>query len=189
MFVSQITGHDLENRNEAIDYKSANTDVLGWIAECVSGRSLYDFLVEIAEAVGLEDSLYVCTDRAGTPILNGGCSMTARDMARYGGIFARSARGVDGELIGSADFLRDAMDSPSKHRGSPRDWQHYRAQLIVIDRSVGHGGFAGQFLLAHLDTRISVSYFSVVESVSGADDDYISEVARMAQAICELSYS
>ena len=84
-FLCGIESDDLENRSDAIDYKSANTDVLGWIAERVSGRRLYDYLVEIAEAAGLEDSLYVSTDRGGTPVLNGGVSLTARDLARYGG--------------------------------------------------------------------------------------------------------
>lgn len=187
-FLCGIESEDIENRSSAIDYKSANTDVLGWIAERVSGRRLYDYLVEIAEAAGLEDSLYVSTDRGGTPILNGGCSLTARDLARYGGIFARNGVGVEGQIVGSREFLRDAIESPSKHRGPPRDWQRYRGQLIVIDRSVGHGGFAGQFLLANLDTRVSVAFFSVVETLSGSDEDYVSDVSRMAQAICELPF-
>ncbi len=187
-FLCSIRSDDIENRSSAIDYKSANTDVLELIAERVSGRPIRDYLVEIAEAAGLEDSLYVSTDRGGTPILNGGCSLTARDLARYGGIFAREGLGVEGRPVGSPEFLRDAMTSPSKHRGPPRDWQRYRGQLIVIDRSVGHGGFAGQFLLANLDTRISVAFFSVLETLSGSDEDYVSDVSHMAQAVCELPF-
>ena len=187
-FLCSIRSDDLENRSSAIDYKSANTDVLGLIAERVSGRSIRDYLVEIAEAAGLEDSLYVSTDRGGTPILNGGCSLTARDLARYGGIFTRKGLGVEGQAVGSPEFLRDAIESPSKHRGPPRDWQRYRGQLIVIDRCVGHGGFAGQFLLANLDTRVSVAFFSVLETLSGSDEDYVSDVSRMAQAVCVLPF-
>ncbi len=187
-FLCGIKSDDLENRGDTIDYKSANTDVLGWIAERVSGRRLCDYLVEIAEAAGLEDSLHVSTDRDGTPILNGGCSLTARDLARYGGLFARGGMGVEGQAVGSRAFLRDAIEGPSKHREPPRDWQHYRGQLIVIERSVGHGGFAGQFLLANLDTRVSVAFFSVLETLSGSDEDYTSDISRMAQAICEQPY-
>ena len=72
--------------------------------------------------------------------------------------------------------------------GSPRDWQRYRGQLIIIDQSVGHGGFADQFLLANLDPRVSVAFFSVLETLSGSDEDYVSEVSRMAQAVCELPF-
>lgn len=90
--------------------------------------------------------------------------------------------------MGSREFLRDAIEKPSKHRGPPREWQRYRGQLIVTDRSVGHDGFAGQLLLANLDTRVSLAFFSVVETLSGADEDYVNEVSRMAQAVCELPF-
>ena len=187
-FLCGIRSDDIENRSDNIAYKSANTEVLGLIAERVSGRRLRDFLVEIAEAAGLEGSLHVSTDRDGFPNLNGGCSLTARDLARYGQIFARRGLGVDGQRVGSEAFLLDAIEAPSKHRPAPRDWQNYRAQLIVVDRCVGHGGFAGQFLLVNLDTRVSVAIFSVVETLSGSDEDYISDISRMAHSVSQLQY-
>jgi len=187
-FLCGIRSDDIENRSDCIAYKSANTEVLGWIAERVSGRLLRDFLVEISEAAGLEASLHVSTDRDGFPNLNGGCSLTARDLARYGLVFARSGLGVDGQRVGSEAFLRDAVESPSKHRPAPRDWQNYRGQLIVVDPCVGHGGFAGQFLLVNLDTGVSVAFFSVVETLSGSDENYISDISRMAHAVSVLQY-
>jgi len=72
--------------------------------------------------------------------------------------------------------------------GSPRDWQRYRGQLIIIDQSVGHAGFAGQFPLANPDTRVSLPFFSVLETLSGSDEDYVSEISRIAQALCELPF-
>ena len=187
-FLCSIRSDDLDNRSSAIDYKSANTDVLGLLAERVSGRPIRDYLVEIAQAPGLEDSLYVSTDRGGTPILNGRCSLMTRDLARYGGIFAREGLGVGCQPVGTPEFLRDAMQGPSKHRDLPRDWQRHRGQLIVIARSVGHGGSACQLLLANLDNRVSVASFSVLEMLSGSDEDYLSDVSCMARAVWELPF-
>ena len=198
-FLCDITSEDIVNHGESIDYKSANTDVLGWIAERFGARSVRDYLVEIAESAGIEDSLYVTTDRTGVPILHGGCSLTARDLARYGQIFARGGEGVDGQRVGSGAFLEDAIEGPGKHESAPHDWMKYRAQLVVVGRSIGHGGYAGQFLYVNLDTRVSVAFFSVLETlhggyvpegvkVSGSDEDYSSDVVRMAQAITELPY-
>jgi CubicO group peptidase (beta-lactamase class C family) len=45
---------DTTNRTGKADYKSANTEVLGWIAERVSGRPLRHFLADIADAAGVE---------------------------------------------------------------------------------------------------------------------------------------
>lgn len=39
-----------------------------------------------------------------------------------------------------------------------------------------------------LDTRVSLAFFSVVETLSGSDEDYVSDVSRMAQAACELPF-
>ncbi len=71
------------NHDGQLQYKDANTDVLGWIAERVSGRPLRAFLADIADAAGLEGALHVTTDREGVPSLHGGASLTARDLARY----------------------------------------------------------------------------------------------------------
>ena len=153
-----------------------------------SGQPIRDYLVEIAEAAG-PGRLLLRVHRPGRhPILSGRCSLTARDLARYGGILAREGLGVGGQPVGSPEFLQDAMEGPSKHLGSHRDGQRYRGQLIIIDQSVGHGGFADQFLLANLDTLVSVALFSVLETPSESDENYVSEVSRMAQAVCELPF-
>ncbi|MBS37559.1 MAG: serine hydrolase [Thiotrichales bacterium] len=187
-FLCTIKSDSLENPHATIEYKSANTEVLGWIAERVTGRSLRDFLVEITEAAGLENALHVSTDRDGFPNLNGGCSLTARDLARYGLLFTRRGVGIDGQRVGNEAFLMTTIESASKHRPAPRDWQNYGAQLIVVDRCVGHGGFAGQFLMANLDTGVSVAFFSVVETLSGSDEDYISAISRMAYEVTLLDF-
>ncbi|TIY03606.1 MAG: serine hydrolase, partial [Mesorhizobium sp.] len=51
-FLCGVTGDDLVNRSGEALYKSANSDVIGWIIERASGRPLRDWLIEIVEAAG-----------------------------------------------------------------------------------------------------------------------------------------
>ena len=143
-FVARITGKDTTNRTGKADYKSANTEVLGWIAERVSGRPLRHFLADIADAAGIEGCLHMTTDRDGVPLVDGGICLTARDLARFGALFVRRGRGVDGRLVGSASFIERtrAAGMPMK---APRDWLRYSNQTNTDGRWLGHGGYGGQY--------------------------------------------
>ena len=63
-FVCRIESDDIVNHAPTPLYKSANADVLAWVAERVSGRSLHAQLIDIVEAAGLEHTFHVSTDRA-----------------------------------------------------------------------------------------------------------------------------
>ncbi|ESW80655.1 hypothetical protein X770_30815 [Mesorhizobium sp. LSJC269B00] len=92
-FLCDITGGDLVNRTGYALYKSANSDVLGWIIERVSGRPLRDWLIEIVESAGIEVCFHITCDRDGMRTIMGGASLSARDLARYGLLFARMGEG------------------------------------------------------------------------------------------------
>ena len=91
-FLRSIESDDIVNRSGEPHYKSANTDVIGWIAERVSGRPLRDFFIDIVEAAGLEDTFHLSCDRAGVPNLNGGVCMSARPRALRPAVRSRRAR-------------------------------------------------------------------------------------------------
>ena len=188
-FIRAIESDDLVNRSGAALYKSSNTDVLEWIVERVGGRSLLDHLIAIVEAAGIEDVLYMATDREGVPVLNGGASMTARDLARYGQIFVRGGVGINGEAVGSRSFIDEARHNPGPAMPAPRDWMSYGRHLQTNGRWVGHGGYGGQFMLADPESRVSVAFFSVLENESAADMAYQGEVIRMCQEIAELPFA
>jgi CubicO group peptidase (beta-lactamase class C family) len=98
-FVRGIKSGDPVNRTGLVQYKSANTDVIGEIVERVSGRSLRHLLIDIVEGAGLAGTFHIGTDREGTPIVNGGACVTARDLARYALLFVRGGRGVGGQVV------------------------------------------------------------------------------------------
>ncbi len=187
-FVRNIESNDIVNHGPEVLYKSANTDVLAWIAEQLSGRPLRDHLIDIVEAAGLEHTFHVSTDREGMPILDGGGAMTARDLARYGQIFVRGGLGINGEAVGSRAFIDEARTAKAKHFPAPREWLRYCLHLQTNGRWVGHGGYGGQYLLADPQSGVSVAFFSVLEDESGYDQQYIGDTILMCQEIAELPF-
>jgi len=185
-FVRGIRSADVSNRTGLVQYKSANTDVIGEIAERVSGRSLRDMLVDIVEAAGLEGTLHIGTDRAGTPIINGGACVTARDLARYALLFVRGGRGVGGQQVGSRAFIETTRTRTGTPYAAPRDWQRYSNHTVTDGQCVGHGGYGGQYMLANPDTGVVVVFFSVLENADAHDPAYSAEVIRMAEEITRL---
>jgi CubicO group peptidase (beta-lactamase class C family) len=186
-FLKKISSEDTSNQTGNSQYKSANTEILGLVAEAASSRPLRSFLVEIVEAAGLENVLHISTDRDGTPTMNGGCSFTARDLARYGSLFVRRGAGVNRRQVGNADFieatLRQGIPMPK-----PRDALKYSNQTNTNGRWLGHGGYGGQYMLADLESGVVGVFFSVLENRDAHDADYSSEIINMLQSIGELQF-
>lgn len=185
-FVLGVESPDTTNRSGFADYKSANTDVLAWIAERVTGRSVRAMLIEIVEAAGIEGTFHVSTDRDSVPVVSGGGSMTARDLARYGLLLARHGHGVDGRRVGSGDFIRQSIAYPGPSMPKPRTWMSYANQLMTDGRWIGHGGFGGQFLLADPPTDAAMAFFSVMENRDAVDTAYYTDVVQMGVDITKL---
>lgn len=181
-FLPGILSDDIENREGMAQYKDANTAVLGWVVERATGRTLRSFLAEIVDAAGLEGTFYITADRDGVPTLEGGACMTARDLARYFSIFVRRGVGIQGERVGSERFID--MPSGCGLPMPPLDQRiRYCNHLMVLGRSVGHGGWGGQYVLAHLDTGRIAAFFSVLENEHAYDPAYATQLVRMLESV------
>ncbi|MER8570362.1 serine hydrolase [Mesorhizobium sp. M0924] len=178
-FLCGVTGGDLTNRTGVVLYRSTNSDVLGWIIERASGRALRDWLIDIVEAAGLEGCFHITCDREGVPLVNGGACLSARDLARYGLLFARKGEGIDGRRIGDSAFIEETRRNPGPPLQKPRDWIRYCHQMNTDGTFLGHGGYGGQYMLANPDTGTVVVYFSVLENASAFDPDFGDPLVRM----------
>jgi CubicO group peptidase (beta-lactamase class C family) len=167
-FVCSIKSDDVNNPSGETLYKSTNTDVLAWIFERQTGKPLREWYLEIAEAAGIEHSMYVATDREFVPLASGGISLSARDLARYGMLFLDGA-GVGGVRIGSAAFLETTRANPGTRRG---DGFRHSNQAVTNGRWLGHGGYGGQWMMADPDSNVVVAFFSVMENRSASDGPY-----------------
>lgn len=85
-------------------YRSAETDVVGWVCERASGQPMAELLsTHIWGPMGAEcDARLVC-DGEGTAMHDGGLSATARDVARFGQLL------LDGGTAPSSDGSRDVV--------------------------------------------------------------------------------
>jgi len=89
-------------------YRSPNSDLLGIIAERVSGDRYCDLLRErIYRPAGCVGACMVAVDGEGTARGAGGVSLTARDLARIGEAM-RLGGAVDGRRMVSEAWLRDS---------------------------------------------------------------------------------
>ena len=186
-FAARLTSQDTANTSGLTQYKSANTDVLGWIAESVSGRPLTAFLDAIVNGAGLAGAFHVSLDCEMVPVLSGGGAMTARDLARYGLLLARKGRGIDGRAIGSAAFIEDSMSGAGSRYQRPDGPLRYRNQLFASGPWIGHAGYAGQFLMARPDKQAAAAFFSVLEDEGGHSADYFGEIIAMLAEVLDLS--
>jgi CubicO group peptidase (beta-lactamase class C family) len=186
-FLRTVTSSDTANRTGQIQYKDANTSLLGWIAERASGRPLRAFLADIVDASGIEGVFHITTDREGFPNVEGGVCVTARDLARYLSIFVRGGRGVNGERAGSQAFLEQALAS-GVPMPPPFEGIRYSNHLMVRGRSVGHGGWGGQYAMANLDTGVVGVFFSVLENEHAINRDYLGPVIRMLDSVTSMKF-
>ena len=177
-FLQGITSADLTNRTGHALYKSTNSDVIGWIIERVSGKSLRHWLIEIVEAAGMAGCFHITCDRDGVPLVDGGACLSARDLARLGLLFAHYGEGVGGRKVGDADFIEDTRRNTGPAMPKPRDWIKYTRQTMTDGVWIGHGGYGGQFMLANPDTKTAVAYFSVLENKDAYDPEFYAPLIK-----------
>ena len=183
-FASAITGFESDTSREIAQYKSANTDVLTLIAAAVSPVPLTVLVEEIADVVGYEGTLHISVSKDGLPAFSGGGCLSARDLARFGLLFARGGKDLFGRQVANAGFMADSLVRKAPSLGPPKDWIYYSNHLMTDGRFIGHAGYGGQFLLVDTKTGTSCAFFSVLQNASGYDDDYTGKVASVLREIC-----
>ena len=157
-------------------YKSANTDVLGWAVEALSGEGLASQINSIIAAAGLEHAFHMSADCRGVPVLSGGGVMTLRDLARLGLLMARDT-GIDGRAIRMSSLAMDAMSGRGTiYRNRPTELRYRNHLLSHPGRWFGHPGYAGQFLMVSPEKQAAIAFFSVLETPYGDEGGYFDSV-------------
>ncbi|MGA2831367.1 MAG: serine hydrolase, partial [Streptosporangiaceae bacterium] len=90
------------------DYRSCETDVLGWVCERATSTRMADLISELVwSPIGAERDAEITCDRAGTAIHDGGMCATARDLARFG-VMLLAGGEVAGRRVVPATWLRES---------------------------------------------------------------------------------
>ena len=181
---------DLTNSTEFSHYKSANTDVIGVLIEKVSGKKLSEWILDAVEAAGFEDALYIGTDRFSMPWISGGGCLISRDFLRYGLLFSRKGHGVGNRKVGSSNFIDQTLKNKgTKYMELSNDkFVYYSNSTMKSGDWIGHSGLGGQFLAINLKTGVVASYFSVIDTASGTDDNYKRDMINMLDEIVNNNY-
>ena len=192
-FLNQIEsnkGKNLSNTSDFSHYKSANTDVIGLLIEKVSKKPLRHWLLKAVEAAGFEDALYMGTDRFGMPWISGGGCLISRDFLRFGLLFSRKGLGVGNRKVGSSAFIDETLkNTGTKYMElSNNKFLHYSNSTMRSGDWIGHSGLAGQFLAINLKTKVVASYFSVIDTNSGTDENYKKEMINMMDEIVNNNF-
>jgi CubicO group peptidase (beta-lactamase class C family) len=171
----------------AFQYCSANTDVLAWVLEEVTGRRLTDLLAsDLWAPLGAEHPALVTVDSQGFALASGGICVTLRDLARFGRMVLDDGRATDGTQVVPTSWIEDVR------RGGPRDVDlsefpeglratgSYRNQFWLTGDE--HGclfgwGIYGQFVWMNPATDVVVAKQSTLQR---ADDP------EMADRNCRL---
>ncbi|WP_449281415.1 serine hydrolase domain-containing protein [Leucobacter sp.] len=82
------------------DYKSCETDALGFVIQGAAGRHAADVMSErLWQPMGAEFDAHVGIDSVGAGMFDGGVSAAMRDLARFGHLFTDRGRALDGAQV------------------------------------------------------------------------------------------
>jgi CubicO group peptidase (beta-lactamase class C family) len=185
-FLRRIGGSAGRDPNGKLHYKSANTDVVAWICERAAQRSLRELYLEIVEACGPESTVYLSTDRLGTPFAGGGLHMTLRDLGRYGLLLARGGATPLGPRVGSVAFRDATRSSRAQGSASLLGRGCYRNFLETDGVWLGHNGYGGQWLMVWPEPEIVVACLSGIADHGGLDWAFIERLAALGEDVVKL---
>jgi CubicO group peptidase (beta-lactamase class C family) len=165
------------DHGQTFRYCSANTDVLAWILEEVSGRPFSELLAsELWSRLGAESDAFATVDAEGFVYANAGICTTVRDLARFGRMVLDGGVGADGTpLVPRAwiDDIRNGGSPDTDFSAMPTALPHgsYRNQFWVTGDE--HGCFAAVGIFGQLVWMNPVhdTVVATVSSLPEADDD------------------
>lgn len=110
------------------EYRSCETDVLGWICEVAGGQRMPDLMSDLLwSRIGAQCDATIGGDAAGTGFFDGGINACLTDMVRFGSLFLRDGASLTGQQVVPAAWIADTLDGGPDSRqafaASPDDTQ------------------------------------------------------------------
>jgi CubicO group peptidase (beta-lactamase class C family) len=90
------------------EYRSCETDVLGWLCEAAGGRPFAELASDVLwSRIGARRAAYITVDAAGTGMFDGGICATLGDMARFGAMIRDGGVSLDGKRVLESCWVDD----------------------------------------------------------------------------------
>ncbi|WP_234821490.1 serine hydrolase domain-containing protein [Mycolicibacter virginiensis] len=179
----------------AFEYRSCETDVLGWICEVAGGQRMPDLMSELLwSRIGAQCDATIGVDPVGTGFFDGGISTCLTDLIRFGSLFSRDGVSLTGRQVVPAAWIADTLDGGPDSRqafaASPDDtgmpggmyrnqvWFPYPGNTVVLCQ-----GMCGQ--LIYVDRAAEVVAAKVSTQSYAADSRMLSDTLRAFDAIAQ----
>jgi CubicO group peptidase (beta-lactamase class C family) len=95
----------------AFEYRSCETDVLGWICEVAGGQRMPELMSELLwSRIGARCDATIAVDSDGTGFFDGGISACLTDMIRFGSLFLQDGVSLTGQQVVPAAWIADTFD-------------------------------------------------------------------------------
>ena len=131
------------------EYRSCETDVLGWICEAASGVRMPELMSQLLwSKLGARADASIGVDSVGTGMFDGGINACLSDLVRVGSLFLNGGTSGTGERVVSLSWIADTfaggLDSRAAFAASPRDtgmpggmyrnqvWFPYRGNSVLL---------------------------------------------------------
>ena len=93
------------------EYRSCETDVLGWICEVAAGQRMPELMSELLwSRIGAQCDATIAVDAVGTGFFDGGVNACLTDMIRFGSLLLRDGVSLTGQQVVPAAWIADTLD-------------------------------------------------------------------------------
>ncbi|HEX5254216.1 MAG TPA: serine hydrolase [Mycobacterium sp.] len=154
------------------EYRSCETDVLGWICEVAGGRRMPELMSQLLwSRIGAKCDAMIGVDACGTGFFDGGISACLTDMIRFGSLFLRDGVSLTGLQVLPTAWIEDTLgggpDSRQAFAASPDDnempggmyrnqmWFPYPGNDVVLCQ-----GMCGQMIYANRSAELVAAKLS-----------------------------
>jgi len=124
------------------EYRSCETDVLGWVCEAASGTRMPELMSALLwRRLGAEHDASIAVDSTGTGMFDGGICATLRDLARFGAMVLAGGTSLTGEQVVPAAWIEDTLT------GGPDSRAAFAA--CPVDNGMPGGMYRNQFWIPY----------------------------------------
>lgn len=171
-------------------YRTVNPEVIGWIIQRITGKSLNKLLSEmIWRPMGAQFNAYFMIDAHGTELAGGGLNATLRDVARFAEMVRRQGR-YNGRTIIESTAIEDLFqaDYPVKlpeahYSGGRKGYSYHNFWWLTnnADHAIEAWGIHGQII--HINPADEVVIVKVSSRPGAGNSPYTAMATRAFKAI------
>ncbi|WP_068186679.1 serine hydrolase [Mycobacterium sp. UM_CSW] len=130
-------------------YRSCETDVLGWICEVAGAQRMPELMSELLwSRIGAQYDATIAVDAAGTGFFDGGVNACLTDMIRFGSLLLHDGASLTGQQVVPAAWIADTLD------GGPDSRDAFAAS--PDDTELPGGMYRNQVWLPYPDSNVAL---------------------------------